>query len=327
MGRIDNAIMRFCDIFLTFPTFVLAMFMVGVLGTGIVNVILAISLSHWAWYARIARGLVLSLKERDYVLAARVAGGTRFGVFLTHILPSVLVQFVVLCTLDIGHMILHVAGLSFLGLGVMPPTPEWGVMINDAREFIWTQPMLMAWPGLMIFGTVMAFNQLGDALRDRLDPDAADGDRLAMAKTLAVDGLSIVAPRRKTTRTIVHDLSFTLTSGRVLALVGASGSGKSATCLGMQDTLPPGLRRTGGSLKLDGTPMPFAAIRGRIVATVLQNPRTAFNPVLKHAQATAGKSCCLVESRATPPTPRSSTPSARSGCPIPNASSACFRSR
>ena len=169
-GRIDNAIMRFCDIFLTFPTFVLAMFMVGVLGTGIVNVILAISLSHWAWYARIARGLVLSLKERDYVLAARVAGGTRFGVFLTHILPSVLVQFVVLCTLDIGHMILHVAGLSFLGLGVMPPTPEWGVMINDAREFIWTQPMLMAWPGLMIFGTVMAFNQLGDALRDRLDP-------------------------------------------------------------------------------------------------------------------------------------------------------------
>jgi nickel transport system permease protein len=169
-GRIDAVIMRFCDVFLTFPTFVLAMFMVGVLGTGIVNVVLAIALSHWAWYARIARSLVLSFKERDFVLAARVAGGSRLGVFFAHILPSVFVQFVVLCTLDIGHMILHIAGLSFLGLGVMPPMAEWGVMISDAREFIWTQPMLLFWPGLMVFCTVMAFNQLGDALRDRLDP-------------------------------------------------------------------------------------------------------------------------------------------------------------
>lgn len=169
-GRVDFVVMRLCDVFLTFPTFVLAMFMVGVLGTGLVNVVLAIALSHWAWYARIVRGLVLTFKERDFVLAARIAGGGRFGVFLRHVLPSVFVQLVVLATLDIGHMMLHVAGLSFLGLGVAPPTAEWGVMISDAREFIWTQPMLMLWPGLMIFVTVMAFNQLGDALRDHLDP-------------------------------------------------------------------------------------------------------------------------------------------------------------
>lgn len=169
-GTVDMILMRICDVFLTFPTIVLAMFMIGVLGTGLVNVVIAITLSHWAWYARIARGLVLSAKERDYVLAARVAGGTPVGVFLAHVLPAVMSQLLVLLTLDIGHMTLHVAGLSFLGLGVTPPTPEWGVMINDARDFVWTRPMLIVWPGLMILLSVMAFNRLGDAARDALDP-------------------------------------------------------------------------------------------------------------------------------------------------------------
>lgn len=175
-GRTDRIVMRVCDGFLTVPTFVLAMFMVGVLGTGLTNVVLAIALSHWAWYARIVRGMVLSLRERDFVAAAIVSGASRLRVFAEHILPGVLVQLVVLATLDIGHMILHVAGLSFLGLGVTPPTPEWGVMISDAREFIWTQPMLMLWPGLTILLTVMGFNLLGDALRDRLDPTLAGDD-------------------------------------------------------------------------------------------------------------------------------------------------------
>lgn len=176
-GAVDNGLMRLCDVFLTVPTFVLAMFMVGALGTGLVNVIIAIVLSHWAWYARIVRGLVLSLRERDYILAARISGASPVAVFTEHILPGVIAQVAVLATLDIGHMALHVAGLSFLGLGVQPPTAEWGVMINDARQFIWTQPMLMVWPGLMILVTVMAFNRLGDAMRDRLDPAvrAAEG--------------------------------------------------------------------------------------------------------------------------------------------------------
>ncbi|GAA0594161.1 nickel ABC transporter permease subunit NikC [Caenispirillum bisanense] len=176
-GRVDAVIMRGCDMFLTIPTFVLAMFMVGVLGTGLVNVVLAIALSHWAWYARLVRGLVLTLKEREYVLAARVAGASRLRVFAEHILPGVFAQLVVLLTLDIGHMILHVAGLSFLGLGVTPPTAEWGVMIGDARDFIWTNPLLLVWPGLAILVTVAAFNLLGDALRDALDPTLqAEGD-------------------------------------------------------------------------------------------------------------------------------------------------------
>ncbi|MDZ4165087.1 MAG: nickel ABC transporter permease subunit NikC [Smithellaceae bacterium] len=173
-GVIDAALMRFCDVFLTFPTFILAMFLIGVLGTGLTNVIIAIVLTHWAWYARLIRGFVLSLKNRDYILAARVAGTPRIKIVLHHIVPPVFAQLVILATMDIGHMMLHVSGLSFLGLGVTPPTPEWGVMINDARQFIWSSPRLIVYPGLMIFVTVMSFNLLGDALRDALDPTAGD---------------------------------------------------------------------------------------------------------------------------------------------------------
>ena len=141
-GRVDQATMRVADMFMTFPTSILSFFMVGVLGTGLTNVIIAIALSHWAWYARMVRSL---------------AGA---------VIPSLLV----LATLDIGHMMLHVAGMSFLGLGVTAPTAEWGVMINDARQYIWTQPLQMFWPGLALFISVMAFNLVGDALRDHLDP-------------------------------------------------------------------------------------------------------------------------------------------------------------
>lgn len=174
-GRLDTVLMRVGELFMTVPTFVLALFFIGVLGTGLSNVILAIALSHWAWYARMVRSLVISLRGRDYLLASRLAGASRLQSFVSHILPSVLGQLMVLASLDIGHMMLHVSGLSFLGLGVSPPTPEWGVMINDAKEFLWTHPQLLLWPGLMIFLTVMAFNLLGDALRDRLDSSLRTG--------------------------------------------------------------------------------------------------------------------------------------------------------
>ena len=173
-GAFDSTLMRICDVFLTFPTFILAMFMIGVLGTGIVNVILAVSLTHWAWYARIIRSLVLALKNRKHVLAARVSGTGRFMTMVRHVLPPVFAQLAILATLDIGHMMMHVSGLSFLGLGVRPPTPEWGVMIADARQYVWTHPELIMVPGLAIFVTVMAFNLLGDALRDALDPQALE---------------------------------------------------------------------------------------------------------------------------------------------------------
>lgn len=168
-GRTDLLLMRLCDMFMTFPTLVLAFFFVALLGTGLSNVIIAIALSHWAWYARMVRGLVITQRGREYVLASRLAGASRWTRLREHVLPNIAGPLLVLATMDIGHMMMHVSGLSFLGLGVTPPTAEWGVMINDAKEFIWTQPQLLLLPGLMIFFSVMAFNLLGDALRDRLD--------------------------------------------------------------------------------------------------------------------------------------------------------------
>jgi nickel transport system permease protein len=125
-GRVDQATMRVADLFMTFPTSILSFFMVGVLGTGLTNVIIAIALSHWAWYARMVRSLTISLRQREFVLAARLSGAGHMRVFVDHLAGAVIPSLLVLATLDIGHMMLHVAGMSFLGLGVTAPTAEWG---------------------------------------------------------------------------------------------------------------------------------------------------------------------------------------------------------
>lgn len=169
-GRVDQITMRVADMFMTFPTSILSFFLVGVLGTGLTNVIIAIALSHWAWYARMVRSLVIALRQREFVLASRLSGAGNLRIFIDHLTGAALPSLLVLATLDIGHMMLHVAGMSFLGLGVTAPTAEWGVMINDARQYIWTQPLQMVWPGVALFISVMAFNLVGDALRDHLDP-------------------------------------------------------------------------------------------------------------------------------------------------------------
>ena len=170
-GAVDALIMRVCEAFMTFPTFILALFLIGILGTGLTNVIIAVVLTHWAWYARITRSLVISLRHRDFILAARAGGGGPVKIFTRHIAPQVAAQLVILTSLDLGHFMLHVSGLSFLGLGIQPPTPEWGSMIPDARQQLWTNPELAIIPGVMIFLTVLSFNIPGDLLRDKLDPN------------------------------------------------------------------------------------------------------------------------------------------------------------
>ena len=169
-GRVDQVLMRICDGMMTFPTVVLALFLIGALGTGLTNVVVAIAISHFPFYARMVRSVVLGLRNADYVLAARLCGAGRVRVFFDHLLPAIAAQILVLASLDVGHMMLHVSGLSFLGLGVETPTAEWGVMIADGRQFVFSQPMLIVLPGLCLLMAVMAANILGDALRDRLDP-------------------------------------------------------------------------------------------------------------------------------------------------------------
>ena len=166
-GKIDNVLMRISDVMLTFPTFILELFFIGVLGVCLINVIIAIAFTHLAWYSRIVRSIVLETKEKNYVLASKCMGTPTLKIIIKHIIPQVLSQVGILATLDLGHMMLHVAGLSFLGLGVQAPVAEWGVMINDAAPFIRQHPELMIYPGLCIFITVAIFNSLGEYLKDK----------------------------------------------------------------------------------------------------------------------------------------------------------------
>nr|WP_238456615.1 nickel ABC transporter permease subunit NikC [Desulfotruncus arcticus] len=169
-GRLDNLVMRVIDVLLAFPGLVLALVIAGMLGPGLMNVMIATAAVWWVGYARVIRGVVLSVREKEFVLAARSSGTSHCGIIVRHILPNVLSPVIVLATLDMGSLILAISGLSFLGLGAQPPTPEWGAMLNDGRPYMQVVPRLMVYPGLAIMTVVLAFNLLGDGLRDALDP-------------------------------------------------------------------------------------------------------------------------------------------------------------
>jgi peptide/nickel transport system permease protein len=173
-GWVDNLLMRLCDILLAFPSLILALVIAGMLGPGLLNVLMAISLVGWVGYARVIRGLVLSVKEKEYVMAARACGTPEWAIVIRHILPNVISPVIVLATLDIGSIVLSISGLSFLGLGAQPPTPEWGSMLNDGRPYMQVASQLMVYPGIAIMTVVFAFNLLGDGLRDALDPRGTD---------------------------------------------------------------------------------------------------------------------------------------------------------
>ena len=162
--------MRVADVFLALPTLILALVVVGLLGQGLRNLIITIIFVQWPSYARIVRGMALKLREREFVEAARAVGASRPRLVLRHVLPNLLGPIVVLTTLDMGRVLLAVSGLSFLGFGVRPPTPEWGAMLADARKYLHRAPQLLIWPGLAITLMVLAFNLAGDGLRDMLDP-------------------------------------------------------------------------------------------------------------------------------------------------------------
>ena len=169
-GWMDMAIMRLVDLLLAFPLLVLALAITGFIGVGMGSVLVGVVSVWWASYARIVRGLVLSLRERPFVEAARAMGASPARIVIRHLLPNVLPPIIVLATLEMGSLLLVISGLNFLGLGVQPPTPEWGAMLNDGRPFLRSAPQLMIYPGLAISLAVMGFNLLGDGLRDRLDP-------------------------------------------------------------------------------------------------------------------------------------------------------------
>jgi peptide/nickel transport system permease protein len=169
-GRADAFIMRVVDVFLAIPYILLAMGVVFALGPSLLNVILVMAVTRWVQFARIVRADVLSIREREFVAGARARGNRPLRLLLHHVLPNALTPIIVVATLELAFMIIYESALSFLGLGVQPPTPTWGWMLADGRNYIATAWWLATFPGLAIMLTVLAVNLLGDWLRDTLDP-------------------------------------------------------------------------------------------------------------------------------------------------------------
>jgi peptide/nickel transport system permease protein len=172
-GWIDGVLMRLTDIFLAFPRLILALALVAVLGPGIENAVLAIALTAWPPYARVARAETLTIRSSDYIAAVRLQGASAPRIILGHVVPMCLPSVIIRVTLDMAGVILIAAGLGFLGLGVQPPQPEWGLMISSGRKFLFEQWWVATMPGLAIFIVSLGFNLLGDGLRDVLDPKSA----------------------------------------------------------------------------------------------------------------------------------------------------------
>ena len=169
-GRVDDFLMRLADIQLAFPFILLAIAVIGVLGPSLRNIIIVIGVSSWVVYARVVRGEVLSIREREYVHAAIALGSRNGRVLWSHVLPNTFTPWLVVATLDMARVIVIESALSFLGLGVQPPTPTWGGMLADGRVYLSTAWWLATFPGLAILVTVLGINLLGDGLRDTLDP-------------------------------------------------------------------------------------------------------------------------------------------------------------
>jgi ABC-type dipeptide/oligopeptide/nickel transport system permease subunit len=174
-GWIDNLVMRLMDILMAFPALLLAIAIVSVLGTGLINALVAIAIVSIPTYARVVRSGVLSVKGLDYVTASRALGASDLRLIFTRILPNSLTPLIVQGTLGIASAILNAAALSFLGLGAQPPTPEWGLMLGQESNSVFNAPHLVFFPGVAIMITVLAFNMVGDGLRDALDPRLRGG--------------------------------------------------------------------------------------------------------------------------------------------------------
>lgn len=169
-GWVDELIMRICDIMLSFPSEVMILAIVGILGSGISNIVIANIIAKWAWYTRMIRSIVIQYVDKNYIKFAKVSGCSNLHIIRKHLIPGTIGEIVVLATLDTGWVILNISALSFLGLGVQAPTPEWGMMLSEAKNIMTIYPQQMLPAGLAILVIVAAFNFLGDSLQEALNP-------------------------------------------------------------------------------------------------------------------------------------------------------------
>jgi len=255
-GFIQEGLMRFTDIFLAVPSIILALALVAALGASLTNIVIAMIATWWAWYARLVYGETRKIKHRDFIDVARSSGLSGTAIFFKHILQNVLAPVIIQATSDMGTAILAVAGLSFLGLGAAPGTAEWGLMIAESENYIFSAWWYPVFPGIAIIITVVAFNLLGDGLRDVLDPTArtwqSDVGKSSVSikeaeipteppagnTVLAVRDLSVDYHSYQGTVQAVRNVSFDIRSGEAYGLIGESGSGKSTVAYDIIGLLP-----------------------------------------------------------------------------------------
>ena len=305
-GWTDRVVSRVVDTIMAFPFFVLAMGIVAALGNTVGNIVLATAIINFPAYARMARAEANVRREAGWVEAARLAGNRPLAILGLHVFPNCIGPLAVLASMNLGWAILNVAGLSFIGLGVRPPTPEWGIMVADGAAYIVSGEWWVAlFPGLALALAVFGFNLLGDGLRDALDPrtrsavraaaqrglatGAAPAAAAADAPILAVENLSVHFRTFEGTVQALEAVSFAVAPGETVAIVGESGSGKSTAALAILGLLPPAAQVIGGRVLLDpgSGAVDLLALgeeqrsryRGAAAAMIFQGARTALNPI------------------------------------------------
>ncbi len=305
-GAADTLLMRFVDMLMAFPYILLAIAIVAALGPGLLNALYAIAIVNIPFFARNIRGVTVSVRNREFVDAARLSGKGDVAILFTEVLPNVLPVIVITMSTTVGWMILETAGLSFLGLGAQPPTSDLGSMLGQARAQIFTAPHASIIPGVMIFILVMSINLLGDGIRDVLDPRLRSG---ALARPMPATRIQRQDPppaqRDNLQALVVEDLSvgfgdsgrivpavrgvgFALGRGECLGIIGESGSGKSVTALSLMGLVasPPGII-TSGAVYVDGRDVlamrenEIIALRGVRVSYVFQDPLTTLHPLYR----------------------------------------------
>jgi peptide/nickel transport system permease protein len=305
-GATDSILMRFVDMLMAFPYILLAIAIVAALGPGLLNALYAIAIVNIPFFARNIRGVTVSIRNREFVDAARLSGKGHVAILFTEVLPNVLPVIVITMSTTVGWMILETAGLSFLGLGAQPPTSDLGSMLGQARAQLFTAPHASIIPGIMIFVLVMSINLLGDGIRDVLDPRLRSGAlnrpmpvtkisrkakpaaTLPDAPALVVDNLSTGFDSGDSITPAVRNISFRLDKGECLGLIGESGSGKSVTALSLMGLVasPPGVI-TGGGVYVGGREVlslrdqDLIGLRGARVAYVFQDPLTTLHPLYR----------------------------------------------
>lgn len=303
-GRIDMVIQRFIDVTLAFPHFLLALSLVAALGPGLGNLIIAVALASFPRFVRLIRASVLSVRELPFTDAARMLGVSERRVLWRHVMPNSLTPVIVQAPLELGSAILTASGLGFLGLGVAQPTPEWGTMLGESRNFIFGDSRLVTYPGLAIVGAILAFNLLGDGLRDVLDPRLRSRIRIPKKKAQRPDLTKQIAEEGIVRALLeVHNLSthfhtsaglyravdgvdLTMYERKTLCVVGESGSGKSVTALSVMGLVDaPGEIQSHSQVLfarrnlLYSSEKQMRSIRGRDITMIFQEPMTSLDPV------------------------------------------------